>query len=412
MTAEPLTSYPRSALVVGAGPAGLMAAEILARRGHRVALYDAAPSPARKFLLAGRGGLNLTHSEPPERLLSRYGAAASRLTPAIDRFPAEAVRAWSAELGEATFVGSSGRVFPHSFKATPLLRAWLRRLETLGVTLQTRRRLVALSPRGARFAAPEGDDEVEAGVVVLALGGASWPRLGGDGAWVEILRAAGIAVAPLRPANCGFRVDWSANFRARFAGQPLKAIALAHHEARVRGEALIDADGIEGGAVYALSATLREAIEAEGSAVLTVDLKPDLTRQTLADRLSRRPPGQSLSTFLRKAAGLAPVAIALLREAGEAPTEPGALAARLKALPLRLLAPAPIARAISSAGGVDWNEIDEAFMLTKRPGVFVAGEMIDWEAPTGGYLLQACLATGRAAGEGAADWIEGAARTG
>jgi hypothetical protein len=382
-----------------------MAAEVLARRGHRVEIHDAAPSPARKFLLAGRGGLNLTHSEPLERLLQRYGAAAPRLAPAIERFPPEALRAWSAELGEETFVGSSGRVFPGSFKATPLLRAWLRRLKGLGVALRTRRRFVGLSAGGLRFAAPEGKEDIEAGVAVLALGGASWPGLGGDGSWADVLRDAGIAVAPLRPANCAFVVDWSPAFRQRFAGQPLKAIALAHGGARVRGEAMIDANGVEGGAVYALSTALRDAIEAEGSTVLTVDLKPDLTRGALAERLRRRP-GQSLSTFLRKAAGLAPVAIGLLREAGDIPGEADALAARLKALPLRLIATAPIARAISSAGGVAWNELDETFMLAKRPGVFVAGEMIDWEAPTGGYLLQACFATGRAAGEGAADWIE------
>jgi hypothetical protein len=404
------TTIPaRNALVVGAGPAGLAAAEVLAARGHRVDLYDAAPSPARKFLLAGRGGLNLTHSEPFERFLARYGAAAERLAPAIGRFPPEALRAWSAGLGEETFVGSSGRVFPKAFKASPLLRAWLRRLQTLGVVLHPRRRLVGLGEGAARFAGPEGIEEARGGAVVLALGGASWPRLGGDGSWVEILRGAGVAVAPLRPANCAFVVDWSPAFRERFAGQPLKAVALSHGQTRVRGEAMIDANGIEGGAVYALSAALREAIDAQGSAILTIDLKPDLTRETLAERLQRRP-GQSLSTFLRKAAGLAPVAIALLREAGPVPDAPDALAERLKALPIRLIAVAPIARAISSAGGIAWSEIDETFMLTQLPGVFVAGEMIDWEAPTGGYLLQACFATGRAAGAAAAAWVERTAK--
>jgi len=399
------------AIVVGAGPAGLMAAEVLATRGHRVLVYDGAPSPARKFLLAGRGGLNLTHSEPFERFMSRYGAAAERLRPAIERLSPEALRAWSAGLGEETFVGSSGRVFPRSFKATPLLRAWLRRLDALGVALRARRRFVGFGEgRTLRFASPEGVEEVEAAGAVLALGGASWPRLGADGSWVEILRAAGIAVAKLRPANCGFAVDWSPGFRQRFAGQPLKTIALRHGEEKVRGEAMIAAYGIEGGAVYALSAPLRDAIEAEGSTILTLDLKPDLDHETLAKRLLRRRPGQSLSTHLRKAAGLATVAIALLREAGEVPDEAEALAARIKALPLRLLAPAPIARAISSAGGVAWREIDDAFMLKKLPGVFVAGEMIDWEAPTGGYLLQASFATGAAAGRGAAAWIEERAR--
>ncbi|MGD0641067.1 MAG: TIGR03862 family flavoprotein [Roseiarcus sp.] len=400
------TSRSAGAIVVGAGPAGLMAAEVLATGGHRVVVYDGAPSPARKFLLAGRGGLNLTHSEPLERLMTRYGAAAERLRPAIERFPPEALRAWSAALGEETFVGSSGRVFPRSFKATPLLRAWLKRLAALAVAFRSRRRFVGFGDDlRIRFASPDGVEEVGADAVVLALGGASWPRLGADGSWVEILRAAAIAVAGLRPANCGFVVDWSPGFRQRFAGQPLKTIALRHDGRSVRGEAMIGANGIEGGAVYALSAPLRDAIEAEGSTILTVDLKPGLPLEALAKRLRRRP-GQSLSTFLRKAAGLAPVAIALLREAGEIPSDAAPLAARIKALPLTLLAPAPIARAISSAGGVEWREIDERFMLKRLPGVFVAGEMIDWEAPTGGYLLQASFATGAAAGRGAAAWIE------
>jgi uncharacterized flavoprotein (TIGR03862 family) len=399
-------SHAASAIVVGAGPAGLMAAEVLAASGHRVVVYDAAPSPARKFLLAGRGGLNLTHGEPLDRFMTRYGAAAERLRPAIERFSPDALRAWSAALGEETFVGSSGRVFPKSFKATPLLRAWLRRLDALGVALRPRHRFVGFGEdQRIRFATPEGVEEVEAAAIVLALGGASWPRLGADGSWVEILRAAGIAVARLRPANCAFEVDWSPVFRQRFAGQPLKAIALQHGERSVRGEAMIGARGIEGGAVYALSAALRDAIEAQGSTILIVDLKPDLSHEALAKRLRRRP-GQSLSTFLRKAAALAPIAIALLREAGAIPEDADALAARIKALPLRLLAPAPIERAISSAGGVEWREIDDAFMLRKMPGVFVAGEMIDWEAPTGGYLLQASFATGAAAGRGATAWIE------
>jgi hypothetical protein len=404
MQSTPTLRAP-SFVVVGAGPAGLMAAEVVARAGHRVVVYDAAPSPARKFLLAGRGGLNLTHSEPFDVFMTRYRSAAARLRPAIERFSPDALRAWSAALGEDTFVGSSGRVFPRRFKATPLLRAWLKRLDALGVAFRPRRRFIGFGQeRRLRFSSPDGVEEVEAAAVVLALGGASWPRLGADGAWVEILRTAGVAVARLRPANCGFVVDWSPAFGQRFAGQPLKAVALAHGEERVRGEAMIAAYGIEGGAVYVLSAALRDAIEAEGSAVLAVDLKPDLAGETLANRLRRRP-GQSLSTFLRKAAGLTPVAIGLMREAGAVPEEPEALAARIKATPLRLLAPAPIARAISSAGGVAWGAIDEAFMLKDLPGVFVAGEMIDWEAPTGGYLLQACFATGAAAGAGAAAWI-------
>ena len=393
------------ALVVGAGPAGLMAAEVLAEAGHKVIVADAAASPARKFLLAGRGGLNLTHSEPLGVFLERYGRASERLRPAVEAFAPEALGAWSAALGEPTFVGSSGRVFPRSFKSTPLLRAWLRRLEALGVELRTRHRLIEFTSNEARLVTPDGDRVFCAGAIVLALGGASWPRLGSDGGWVDFMHAAGIAVAPLQPANCGFRVQWSAHFRERFAGAPLKAMRWTHGENRSRGEAVVTADGLEGGAIYALSSGLRAAIEREGSASLELDFKPDVAADVLARRLTRMP-GQSLSTFLRKAASLPPVAIALLREAGPLSADPTELAARLKACPLRVTGVAPIARAISSAGGVEWSEIDESFMLRTRPGVFVAGEMIDWEAPTGGYLLQGAFATGAAAGRGAAAWLE------
>lgn len=394
------------ALVIGGGPAGLMAAEILARRGHKVVVADAAPSPARKFLLAGRGGLNLTHSEPSQVFLGRYGAARETMAPAIQAFDPDALRAWSAELGEDTFVGTSGRVFPKSFKATALLRAWLRALDKLGVTLRPRHKFIGWNAQGhARFATPEGETALGAKVTVLALGGASWPRLGGDGSWTGVLGEAGIAVMPLTPSNAGVIVDWSAHVRERFAGEPLKAIRWTLDGHETRAEAVLTAAGLEGGAIYALSAAIRARIEAEGVANLSLDLKPDMNGESLALRL-KRPAGASLSTFLRKAAGLSPVAIALLREAGPIPDEPSALAARIKACPLLAKGIAPIARAISSAGGIAWDEIDERFMLRAKPGVFVAGEMIDWEAPTGGYLLQGAFATGAAAGRGAADWLE------
>jgi uncharacterized flavoprotein (TIGR03862 family) len=394
-----------SALVVGAGPAGLMAAQALAEAGRKVIVADAAPSPARKFLLAGRGGLNLTHSEPLDRFLARYETAGERLRPAIEAFPPDALRAWSAALGAPTFVGSSGRVFPRSFKSTPLLRAWLRRLEALGVELRARHRLIGLPAEGgARFTTPDGGEVIAADAIVLALGGASWPRLGSDGGWVGVLRAAGIAIAALQPTNSGFLVEWSTHFRERFEGAPLKAFRWTHGKSQSRAEAVVTAGGLEGGAIYALSASLRAAIEAEGAADLLLDFRPDASFEALARRLVRAP-GQSLPTFLRKAVSLSPVAIGLLREAGSIPNDPAGLAARLKACPLRVVGTAPIARAISSAGGVEWSEIDENFMLRARPGVFVAGEMIDWEAPTGGYLLQGALATGAAAGTGAARWL-------
>ena len=406
MGTKPRTETP--VVVVGAGPAGLMAAEALAQAGRRVVVHDASPSPARKFLLAGRGGLNLTHSEPLQTLLARYGASSARLEPAIGEFPPEALRRWAAELGEETFVGSSGRVFPKSFKATPLLRAWLRRLETFGVALEARSRFIGFGEGAAlRFFSPAGEKTVEAAAVVFALGGASWPRLGADGGWVETFRCAGVEVAPLKPANCGFLVGWSEPVRERFAGTPLKNVAVSHGETRVRGEAMVTEAGLEGGAVYALSGRLRDAIAADGASTLTIDFRPDADERALAARFARKP-GQSISTRLRKA-GLPPVAAALMREAGPLPDDPEALARRTKSCPIRLVATAPIARAISTAGGVAWRELDEDFMLIKRPGVFVAGEMIDWEAPTGGYLLQACFSTGAVAGRAAARFVAGLA---
>src|SRR6185437_12603507 len=360
MTAEKAASEERC-LVVGGGPAGLMAAETMARAGRRVVVHDASRSRARKFLLAGRAGLNLTHSEPLQTFLSHYGPAAGRLLPAIQAFPPERLRGWAAELGEETFIGSSGRIFPKSFKATPLLRAWLRRLGELGVNFVPHCRFLGFDEDGGlRFTTPSGETSVQAASAVFALGGASWPRLGADGFWIEAFRAVGIAVAPLKPANCGFLVDWSPKIRETFAGAPLKNIAISHAGMGVRGEAMVTSAGLEGGAIYALSASLREAIAAHGSAMMTIDFKPDLSEATLVTRLMRKP-GQSLSTLLRKGAGLTPAAINILREAGPLP-EGEALAAHIKACALRLVGTAPIARAISTAGGVSWSEIGENFM--------------------------------------------------
>jgi uncharacterized flavoprotein (TIGR03862 family) len=370
-----------------------MAAERLAQAGLLVAVYDRIPSVGRKFQLAGRGGLNLTHSEPLNRLLEHYGPARLALAPAIEAFPPDALRAWSAELGHETFVGSSGRVFPRSFKATPLLRAWLGRLAGLGVRFHTGHRWIGWDDAGAlRFVASSGEILVRPAATVLALGGASWPRLGSDGGWVELLRGRGVEVRPLRPANCGFLHAWSPVFRARFAGEPLKRIAATFAGVTVRGEAMLTEDGIEGGVIYALSRPLRDAIDAEGSATLLLDLRPDLNAGALASRLGGH--GQSMANALRKG-GLSPAAAGLVREV----LASGTLAERVKALPFRLVGTRPIERAISAAGGIALAELDSGFMLRRMPGVYAVGEMLDWEAPTGGYLLQAAFSTGIAAAE-------------
>jgi uncharacterized flavoprotein (TIGR03862 family) len=387
-----------------------MAAEVLAAGGAAVALYDRMPSLGRKFLLAGRGGLNLTHSESLDGFLSRYGWAAPHLKSAIEAFPPDALRAWSAELGQPTFVGTSGRVFPEALKTSPLLRAWLRRLATSGVTVMLRHRWTGWDADG-RLTFMHGDTTVAvpSRTTVLALGGASWPHLGSDGAWVDTLASAGADVSPLRPANCGFLVDWSPHFRDRFAGQPLKRLALSCGSLRVRGEAMITRTGLEGGGLYALSACLRDDIAASGAANLYIDLRPDLTRNTLIRRLDSARGKQSISTHLRKAVKLSPAAIGLLNEAAApgrvATLTPEETADLIKAVPLRLTGTAPIARAISTAGGIAFSSLDEHFMLRSRPGVFAAGEMLDWEAPTGGYLLQATFATATAAARGALRWL-------
>jgi hypothetical protein len=392
----------KTAAIIGAGPAGLSAAEVLAEAGIDVTLYERMASPARKFLMAGRGGLNLTHSEDFSRVLTRYGAAAERLKPFLDAFGPQQVRDWCAGLGQETFVGSSGRVFPGAMKASPLLRAWLRRLDALGVKIRLRHDFRGFEGRAALFETPEGPLRVEADAMVLALGGASWPRLGADGSWVTPLTEAGLPSAPLHPANCGLLIGWSKYFAEKFEGQPLKNIALRCGSRVVRGEAMVTRRGLEGGAVYALSGDLRDLVARDGEAAVTIDLRPDVPKETLAHKLAWPRGKQSQSNFIRKAAGLSPLGVALIRESGPLPETPEGLAERIKALPLRVTGVAGLERAISTAGGLIWEALDENLMAKKFPGLFVAGEMLDWEAPTGGYLLTACFATGRAAGKAAA----------
>jgi uncharacterized flavoprotein (TIGR03862 family) len=410
---SPVSKNKNNVAVIGAGPAGLMAAEVLAQGGAGVTVYDAMPSAGRKFLMAGRGGLNLTHSEPLPEFLTRYGEAMPRLAAAITTFPPDSLRAWSEALGQPTFVGSSGRVFPQAFKASPLLRAWLRRLNSLGVQFKLRHRWTGWEGDGQlSFQTPDGRRVSDVRATVLALGGASWPRLGSDGAWVDTLAAKGVPISSLKPANCGFTAAWSDIFRDRFEGHPLKGIALSFGSRTERGEAIITRAGIEGGAVYALSSGLREAIGRSGQAILCIALRPDLAVHELVAQLSRPRGRQSLSNFLRKTVHLSPVAIGLLQEAAIASGQSlsslsiASLAGLINAVPIPLNGLSPIARAISTAGGIPFEELDADFMIRRLSGIFAAGEMLDWEAPTGGYLLQASFATGAAAGRGALKWLE------
>jgi len=407
------------AVVVGGGPAGLMAAEVLATAGITVHVYEHMPSVGRKLLLAGRSGLNITHSEPLPALLARYGDATA-VRSAVAAFEPSALREWCASLGEATYVGSSGRVFPTAFRATPLLRAWLARLRDLGVHIHVRHRWVGWvvdehglpDSRRLRFHHDGRIGEVVADVVVLALGGASWPRVGSDGAWVPVLRAAGIDVRTLRPSNSGVRVAWSEVFTQQYAGVPLKNVALAVAGVTVRGDITITTDGLESGPVYTQSAAVRDACERAHTCRLTIDLHPDLDASGVLTRLRKRRPKDSVSNTLRRTLGLQPVALGVLREAtgNQLPADDAALAALVKAVPLTSTGVMPLARAISTAGGIALAEIDDQFMLRRLAGVFVAGEMLDWDAPTGGYLLQASFSTAVAAAHGAAAWL--ATRTG
>jgi len=415
LLACPVAAMPQPAssfrvAIIGGGPAGLMAAEVLGQAGVSVDLYDAMPSVGRKFLLAGVGGMNITHAEDYPAFVSRYGERAGELRPLLDAFTPAALREWIHGLGIDTFVGSSGRVFPTDMKAAPLLRAWLKRLRENGVHIHTRQRWLGWDEHGAlRIAGPQGESLIDAHATLLALGGGSWARLGSDGAWVPLLAARGIAIAPLQPANCGFEVEGrSAHLRDKFAGAPLKTVSLAlPGSAPRKGEFVLTATGIEGSLVYALSAPIREAINRDGAATVLLDLLPDRTLAQVASALARPRGSQSMAKHLHRQLKLDGVKAGLLRELSDAATfqDPQALAAAIKALPIRLLRPRPLDEAISSAGGVPFEALDANLMLQQMPGVFCAGEMLDWEAPTGGYLLTACFASGRAAAEGMLRWL-------
>jgi uncharacterized flavoprotein (TIGR03862 family) len=389
--------------IIGGGPAGLFAAESLLQAGHRVALFDRMPSLGRKFLLAGRGGLNLTHAEPLPRFLERYGEAAPVIA-AVEAFPPEAMRAWAEGLGQPTFIGSSGRIFPEAMKASPLLRAWLRRLEALGLVVHLRHEWRGWTETGAlRFETPGGEVTMTPAATVLALGGASWPRLGADGGWQALLAGRAIAITPLTPSNVGIRVAWSPHM-ARVAGEPLKRIVARIGQREVPGEAVITRQGLEGGVIYGLSRPIRQALARPAPAMLELDLRPDFRADFIARRLREGRSKDSWTARLRKAAGLQPGAVALVMEAGQrlglARDDHEAWANLVRAVPVPIAGLCGLDRAISTAGGVAFAALDDAFMVQSQPGLFIAGEMLDWDAPTGGYLLQACFATGHAAARG------------
>ncbi|KAA3654658.1 MAG: TIGR03862 family flavoprotein [Proteobacteria bacterium] len=410
---RPIDETPPRIAIIGGGPAGLMAAEVLACAGRAVDVFERMPTVGRKLLMAGRGGLNITHAEAAPAFLDRYSAGREALAPFIADFGPDAIRAWAAGLGIDTFVGSSGKVFPAGMKAAPLLRAWLARLRGAGVHIRPRHRWTGWQADGAlRFDTPDGPHSHRADATLLALGGGSWARLGSDGRWVEALSAAGIDMAPLAPSNCGFELDWSAHFRERFAGEPLKTVTLrftdpagTRHERH--GECLVTAAGLQGPLIYALSAPLRDALAA-GPVDITLDLLPDRSEAQLRQALAAPRGRRSLSNHLQRSVGLKGVKAGLLREVlpPEALDDPARTAATLKALPLRVCRTRPIDEAISTAGGIRFSGLDASLMLSARPGVFCAGEMLDWDAPTGGYLLTACLATGRAAALGALRWLD------
>jgi uncharacterized flavoprotein (TIGR03862 family) len=403
-----------SVAVIGGGPAGLMAAEVLVKGGALVHLYDAMPSAGRKFLVAGKGGLNLTHVEPFEQFLSRYGERRMQIEPLLRLFGPNELRAWAEKLGVKTFVGSSSRVFPDGMKSAPLLRLWLARLRASGVIFHFRHKWIGWNADDSlRFETSEGETSVRADAVVLALGGASWPVTGSTGAWVPLLAGRAVTVAPLKPSNCGFDVAWTEHFRSRFAGAPIKTVVLTFTGSHGRifhqqGEFIVTPYGVEGSLIYACSAFLRDALETSRRAVIHLDLAPGWTRERLVERLSGPRGSRSMASHLEKSVGIRGVKAGLLWEFVPKAdfADPKRLASAIKDLQIPLLAARPIHEAISSAGGVDFAALDEHLMLRSMPGVFCAGEMLDWEAPTGGYLLTACFASGRAAGLGALEWLK------
>lgn len=411
MPANPITAR---VAVIGGGPAGLMAAEVLSQGGVRVDLYDAMPSVGRKFLLAGKGGMNITHSEPDAHFVARYRLRTGQVAPWLAQFNGQAVRDWIHALGVDTFVGTSGRVFPADMKAAPLLRAWLHRLREQGVQFHMRHRWLGWEGETLRFATPDGEADVQADAVVLALGGASWARLGSDGAWLPLLTQRGVGVAPLIATNCGFDTGWSEHFSSRYAGAPLTTVAVSWTDvhgalARRQGQLVVTVTGVEGSLIYAISADLRDQIAYQGSATMYLDLVPDFSAERVHAEVTRPRGSRSMSSHLQSRLGIKGVKSGLLRECLSAAdfADTDKLAAALKMLPVRLRQPRPIDEAISSAGGVRFDALDPATsMLLAVPGVFVAGEMVDWEAPTGGYLLTACFASGRAAGRGALGWLD------
>jgi len=408
------SNKPYSVAVIGGGPAGLMAAEVLCQGGVRVDVFDAMPSVGRKFLMAGKGGMNITHSEPLPSFTARYGSRQENMTPLLDTFSPQALREWIHALGIETFVGSSGRVFPREMKAAPLLRAWLHRLREAGCSFHMRHRWLGWGENNVlRFSTADNEKSVQADAVILALGGGSWARLGSDGLWVPLLEQRGVSVAALKPANCGFNTMWSEHFRTRFAGEPIKTVALSYTdtagiEHRKQGELMITADGIEGGLIYALSAGLRDKIAASGAVQVYLDLLPDKDSKQVMNEITHPRGSRSMSSHLQSRLGIKGVKAGLLRDllTAQVYADPRLLSAAVKSLPLTLSAPRPLDEAISSAGGVTFESMDEHLMIRGLPGVFCAGEMLDWEAPTGGYLLTACFASGKAAGHGALDWLK------